>query len=75
MELKNNAKYVDAGAKFLAALQADPNNADALWGGAWVAAEMGQKEAAKQGFEKFITVSKDSGKVSKAKAAISRLSK
>ena len=47
----------------------------AVWGGAWVAAEMGQKDMAAQGFQKFLTLSQDSDKVSKAKAALKRLGK
>ena len=75
MNLKHSGDYAGAGAKFAAAIMADPNNADAVWGGAWVAAEMGQKDMAAQGFQKFLTLSQDADKVSKAKAALKRLGK
>jgi hypothetical protein len=75
LKLKAAGDYAGAAAKFATAIAADPNNADAIWGGAWVAAEMGQKDMAKQLFEKYLAVGKDSGKISKAKAAMGRLSK
>jgi len=73
LQLKHEGNYDQAAAEYRNLLAADPNNADAHWGLAWVLAEQGKRDQAKAEFEKFISMSSDQAKISEAKAAVGRL--
>jgi thioredoxin-like negative regulator of GroEL len=73
MGLKHSGDYTGALSKFGEALAADPANADAMYGTAWILAEQGKKSEAKALFEKYLAAGTDDSKKSEAKAAIGRL--
>jgi tetratricopeptide (TPR) repeat protein len=80
LRLKHAGQYDAAAAKFSEVLAADPKNALAHWGMAWIMAEQGTtyKDAdkiakAKSEFKTFLTLSKDAKKVAEARRALKRL--
>lgn len=78
LALKHQGNYDQAAAEYRAVLSADPNNADANWGLAWILAEQGLKDPPKRDeartlFEKFLTLSDDPAKKAEAEAALQRI--
>jgi len=78
LQLKHQGDYDAAATEFRGALAANPDDADAVWGLAWVLAEQGETDAPKRAeakalFEQFVEASSDSAKVSEAEAAIERI--
>jgi tetratricopeptide (TPR) repeat protein len=80
LALKHKGDYEKAAAKYEEAIAADTRNVDAHWGLAWTMAAMGRDKndavkltRAKEEFQRFLQLSKDSGKTAEAKAALGRL--
>lgn len=79
MAAKHDGDYVTARQKFEAAVAADPGNAEAHWGLAWIYAEMadsGQpsmEPKAIEQFEKFLEIGGTQEQVAEAEAALDRL--
>ena len=78
LALKHQGNYEQAAAEYRAVLAAEPDNADANWGLAWILAEQGlneppKRQEAKSLFEKFLTLSDDAAKKAEAEAALNRI--
>lgn len=80
LALKHKGDYKRAAVMFDQAIDADGRDAAAHWGMAWTMAQLGRKnkdkvmlDRAKEEFTRFMTLSKDSGKIAEAKAAVGRL--
>jgi len=75
MQAKHAGDLAGAQAKFEAAVAADPSNADAHHGLAWIYAHKKMKEKAITEFNKVKSLGADAAKVAEADKALERLSK
>ncbi len=73
LALKHEGRYDEAAAEYGSILAADPDNAGAHWGLAWILAEQGKATQARTHFEKFIELSDDQTRISEARAALERM--
>ncbi|NLJ37115.1 MAG: tetratricopeptide repeat protein [candidate division WS1 bacterium] len=78
LQLKHQGSYDQAAAEYRAVLQADPDNADANWGLAWILAEQGlneppKRQEARTFFEKFLALADDAARKAEAEAALKRI--
>ncbi len=73
LALKHEGNYNQAATEYRNILAADPNNAEAHWGLAWILAEQGNTVEARGEFDKFIELSDDQARISEARAALERM--
>jgi tetratricopeptide (TPR) repeat protein len=77
LQLKHQGKYDAAAAEYRAVLKADPDDAEANWGLAWILAEQGvntpKQRDARAYFARFLTVSDNVGRSAMAEAALKRI--
>ncbi len=73
LQLKQRGNYDAAAAEYRKIIAADPEDADAHWGLAWILAEQGKTDEAKGEFETFLGLSDNQAKMKEAEAALQRL--